>query len=204
MATVSTDNLTEDQRIAQRQAWGADRWDEVWDGVYSMSPLPNIEHQFLVAKLTAILQAVLDAANPGIVFAGVNVSDREEGRAHDYRCPDVAVVLPGGPAQNCETHWCGGPDFLVEIVSPDDRSRQKLDFYARIGVRELFIVDRTPWALELYRLKEDELQSIGQSVVESPVQLQSTVLPLNFRLIAGQPRPVIEVVHQDGGQTWRI
>ena len=38
----------------------------------------------------------------------------------------------------------------------------------------------------------------------SPVQLQSQILPLNFRLIAGDARPIIEVTHHDGRQTWRI
>jgi hypothetical protein len=37
-----------------------------------------------------------------------------------------------------------------------------------------------------------------------PAQLQSQVLPLNFRLIAGDARPVIEVDHQDGRQRWQI
>ncbi|HEY2250370.1 MAG TPA: Uma2 family endonuclease, partial [Planctomycetaceae bacterium] len=178
MATLSTEPLTEDELIAQRKAWGGDRWDEVWDGVYFMSPLPNIEHQIFVARLTSIFQAVVDAGNLGIVFAGVNVSDRADGWTHNYRCPDVAVVLPGCPAQNCDTHWYGGPDFVVEIVSPDDRSRKKFDFYAKVGVREILLVDRAPWALELYVLDDGEFRLAGQSTPDSSLQLQSTVLPL--------------------------
>jgi len=134
MATPSTATLTDDELIAQRKAWGSDRWDGVWDGVYFISPLPNIEHQLLVARFASIFIAVVEAGNSGIVFAGVNVSDRAEGWTKNYRCPDVAVVLPGCPAKNCDTHWKGGPDFVVEVVSPDDRSRKKLDFYAKVGV----------------------------------------------------------------------
>ena len=202
MATLSTDSLTEDQLIAQRQAWGADRWDEVWDGAYFMSPLPNIEHQLLATRLAAVFQLALGPGDPGIAIAGVNVSDRDDGWTKNYRCPDVAVILTGCMAKNCDTHWCGGPDFVVEIVSPDDRSRKKFDFYAKIGVRELVIIDRAPWALELYQLEADELQSAGRSTVDSAVQLQSRVLPLKFRLIPGDTRPVIEVLHNDGRQVW--
>ena len=36
----------------------------------------------------------------------------------------------------------GGPDFLVEVASPGDRSLDKLAFYEGIGVRELLMVDR--------------------------------------------------------------
>lgn len=203
MAALITETLT-DEQLRARQECGGDRYDEVWDGVYLMSPLADVEHQILATRLAAVIQIAIGADNAGIAIAGVNVSDRELGWTHNYRCPDVAVVLPGCPAKNCGTHWWGGPDFLVEIASTDDRSRRKFDFYAGIGVRELLIIDRTPWAIELYRLEGDELQSVGRSTDESQLQLQSTVLPLNFRLVAGDARPAIEVTHKDGRQTWRI
>ena len=60
------------------------------------------------------------------IFPGCNVSDRPKRWKKNYRCPDVAVFLPGNPAEDRETHWFGGPDFAVEILSPYDRSREKL------------------------------------------------------------------------------
>ena len=85
------------------------------------------------------------------VFAGCNVSDQPKRWKRNYRCPDVAVFLPGNPAEDRKTHWFGGPDFAVEIISRFDRSREKFGFYKSVGVRELLLVDRHPWALELYR-----------------------------------------------------
>ena len=188
----------DEQLKSQRKESGADRYDEVWEGVYHVSSIPNIEHQMLVGELFAIFQTVVKAGGLRIIFPGVNVSDREEGGTQNYRGPDVAVMLKGNRAKYCGTHWCGGPDLLVEIVSRDDRSRGKLAFYSQVAVRELLIVDRDPWTLELYRLEA------GHSKPDLPTQLQSAVLPLNFRLVAGEARPVIEVEHHDGRQKWQI
>ena len=93
----------------------------------------------------------------GKVMAGVNVSDREHGWKKNYRCPDVVVFLNHTKAVDCDTFWFGGPDFAVEIASPGDRSREKLEFYAKVGTRELLLVDRKPWSLELYRLDGEKL-----------------------------------------------
>src|SRR5207249_2384332 len=101
------------------------------------------------------------------VYAGVNVSDREVKWRKSFRCPDVAVFFPGNPAQDRKTHWFGGPDFAIEIISPYDRSRRKLPFYAKVGVRELLLVDRRPWALELYRLEANALQPVGRSTPDT-------------------------------------
>jgi len=112
--------------------------------------------------------------------------------------------LPGSTARFCGTHWVGGPDFLVEIVSDDDRSREKLDFYGQIGVRELLIVDRDPWLLELYRLANGELISVGTTQPGQTHSLASEVLPVSFRLIEEPSRPIVEVRHADGVQAWSI
>jgi Uma2 family endonuclease len=204
MVMLVAEPYLEEQLRRERKESGADRFDEVWEGVYHVSPIPNIEHQLIVGRLCAIFQAVLDAGGLGTAFPGVNVSDREQGWTDNYRGPDVAVVLKGSRAKDCGTHWCGGPDLLVEVVSPEDRSREKLAFYAQIGVSELLIVDRDPWALELYHLEHGHLKLLARSTPNDPVQLQSRVVPLNFRLIPGDARPVIEVAHRDGRQTWRI
>jgi len=51
---------------------------------------------------------------------------------------------------------------------------------------------------------QGQLKSSGHSNPEAPIELQSIVLPLNFRLVPGEARPTIEVVHHDGRQVWRI
>src|SRR4051794_6380253 len=202
MAVLVLDQYEQDALIRRRKETDADRFDEVWDGIYVVSPNPNNEHQDLASSLVMVLGIVIRWGGLGRVFQGVNVSDREDDWTQNYRIPDVAVYLRGNPARDCDTHWLGGPDFAVEIVSPGDRSRGKLAFYAGIATRELMVVDRDPWALELYRLNTGQLVSAGTSTLDRPEILASATLPLAFRLVPGDPRPSIEVSHSDGVQRW--
>ncbi len=204
MAMMVLDPNVEERLRAEREASGADRYDEVWDGVYMVAALANNQHQDLKTGLGAALQFAVGWDAEATVLDGANASDRDDGWEHNYRIPDVVVVLPGSVARDCGTHWCGGPDFCVEIASPGDRSRDKLDFYGSIGVRELLVVDRDPWSLELYRLTSGRLELVGRSTPAAPAVLASAVVPTSFRLAAGDPRPRVEVTHADGVQRWLV
>ena len=168
-----------------------------------MTPLPNIEHQDIAGGLVSVIRQVVGRGQ-AIVLPGTNVSDRERGWEHNYRCPDVAVYLLGNVAKNCDTHWCGGPDFAVEIVSHDDQSRAKIPFYAKIGTRELLIVDRDPWCLELFRLSNNELRSVGKSTLDTGQILTGESLPVTFCLVRDEDRPSILVTHTLDGKTWSV
>ena len=202
MSLMVLDERVAEQLLAERRARGGDHHDEVWDGVYMMSPLPNNEHQELVVLLSSVFQHTVGWTGLGKVLPGANITDMEEGWTHNYRCPDVVVFLNEGRAINRETHFFGGPDFAVEIVSEFDRSREKLPFYARVGVRELLLVDRGPWVLELFRLQENRLMPVGRSTLENPDVLASKVLPLSFGLVPGETRPRIALAHEDGMARW--
>src|SRR5215210_581016 len=139
MTVMVLDPAIAERLKAEREASGADRYDEVWEGVYMMAPLADDEHQDLQTQLGAVLQVRVGWTGLGQVRTGVNVSDREDW-THNYRIPDVAVFLPDTKARNCDTFWLGGPDFTIEIVSSGDRGREKLDFYAKVAVRELLLV----------------------------------------------------------------
>ena len=202
MPLIVCDPQVEKRLIARRKKLGLDRYDEVWDGVYVMSPLPNPEHQELIGDFVAALKAFIPRAE-GRVYPGLNVSDRGKGWRKNYRCPDVAIYLKDNPVKEYKAHFCGGPDWAAEIVSPGDRSREKFDFYAKIGVRELLVIDREPWALELYVLKRKSLKLVGRSTSEDQAPLSSTLFPITFRLLPGEPRPLIEVA-TSGGKSPRV
>ena len=203
MALMVLDELVERQLKAQREASPLYRCDEVWDGMYVAMPLADNEQRDLQTRLTTVIHNAVGFGGSARVCAA-NVSDREDGWLFNYRIPDLVVVFPGGAARDCDTHWCGGPDLIVEIPSRGDRSRDKLDFYAAIGVRELLLVDRWPWALELYRLDAGRLVLAGRSDVSTGARLPSEVLRLSFKLTDATPRPVIDVTHRDGVQHWTV
>jgi Uma2 family endonuclease len=193
MAIVSLEPGELKRLIRGRRDSGGDRWDEVWDGVYVMPPLADNEHQRLGLDLAISHRNALGPDDRIQIFAGCNVSDQPKRWRRNYRSPDVAVFLPGNPAEDRGSHWFGGPDFAVEVMSRFDRSREKFGFYAKVGVRELLLVDRRPWQLELYRRENLRWDLVGRLSLDDPQVLSSQVLPLTYRLITGATRPKIEV-----------
>jgi len=202
MATLINDADLERELLEQRRAWGADKYDEVWDGVYVMSPAANDEHQDLAGEFHFVFRTVLGCAAK--IRQGVNISDRRKGWRNNYRVPDVAVFLAGTKAVNLITHWLGGPDFGVEIVSPNDRTHEKIPFYEKVGAGELLVVCRDPWKLELYRRDAEQLLLVGESTLPNPAVLTSHILPLTFELVADTPRPRIRIRHRDTGEEWLL
>ena len=178
------------------------RFEEVWEGVVVMPPMPNNEHQDIQFKLLLPIAAVVEDPAVGTVTAGVNISDREAEWTHHFRGPDVVVYLDTNPAINHGTHWQGGPDFLVEIISSGEDPYAKFDFYARVGTREVLILHRDPWLIELFQLKEAVLELAGQSDLTNPSVIPSSTLKLTFQLVVGRTRPQIEVTELVNGKKW--
>jgi hypothetical protein len=114
------------------------------------------------------------------------------------------VFLKDNPAEDRKTHWFGGPDFAIEIISPGDRSRDKFEFYFDVGVREVLIVDRKPWKLELYRNDGKKLALVGTCTPAKSKTLDCMVIPFRFSLAAGKPRPKVIVVCRTDGRSTRI
>jgi hypothetical protein len=119
MATMIRDVELEQRLQAERAACGADRYDEIWEGVYVMAPMPNDEHQMLVNALASILQEVVGWPGLGHVRPGVNVSDRVDDWRQNYRVPDVAVFLNDTQAVNHNAFWFGGPDLANNVRVSD-------------------------------------------------------------------------------------
>ena len=201
-AVLVTDPGLAGEVVNTRAGTDADRWTEVWEGVIVLPTLPNDQHQEIQGRLLLPLLLLYEVTGLGKVRAGVNVTDRHPNWRENYRCPDVVAYLNGTPAVNYGTYWVGGPDFLVEIISPGEDPAGKLGFYAAVGTREVLVVERDPWALEVFQLRGGVLVSAGRSDLASPRVLASGVLPLTFALRAAQPRPVIDIAHPATGQTW--
>ena len=137
--------------LARRKRIGADRWDEMWDGVLHMAPAPSLEHQRMLRELVAFLTYFCRRTGLGTIYPEINVF--EHLAEENYRIPDVVFVATGREAILVEDGIRGGgPDAVIELRSPGDETYEKLPFYARIGVREVVIVDRDTKRPEVYRL----------------------------------------------------
>lgn len=202
MPTLILDPHVERQLQDMRQANGISERDEVWAGVTIVMPLPNLEHQRIVAFFMRVFGEVFPIDGSFLPLPGANVSDQIEDWKENYREPDVLVVREGGNALDCDTHLYGGPEFVVEVVSLGDRCRDKLPFYASIGTKEVLIVDRNPWQVELYQLRRGKLRLAGIAKPSDRSMLKSAVVPLSFSLVRGKPRPKIRITHTDDGREW--
>lgn len=199
MVAMITDPVLEEQLIRERQERGLDRYDEVWEGVYIMSPLAGREHQQIVGRLLQPFLAF--CSEEDFVYPGCNVSDRIDW-VNNYRCPDVAVYLRSNPAQQYEAFMLGGPDLAIEVLSRGDRAHEKLDFYAEVKTRELLILNREPWSLELYQWQADKLVLMSTITPDQDASLATMTVPLSWRFEAGVERP--RVLITSGEEFWRI
>jgi Uma2 family endonuclease len=194
----------EASRARRRIRRQSDRFTECWNGRVVVPPMPNTEHAQLQLLLAAPFHDVVVRPGLGVAMVATNVSDRADGWDKNYRGPDLLVYLNENPAVDHGTHWQGGPDFLVEILSRGERPRAKFRFYAAINTRQVLLVHRRKagWALELFQLREGKLEPAGRSTPDAPDVLGSGVLPLTFQLVPGPDRPRIRVAHPTDGREW--
>ena len=183
--------------LSLRQQREVDQYDEVWEGVYIVPPLAQNPHQDVVIGLSVVLFNIVQLEGRGRVHPGANVSDRRANWVYNYRCPDVVVVLKEGRAIDCGTHWMGGPDFLVEVESPEDQIIRKIPFYSKIHVRELLIIHGETRHLQLHRHDGQQLAPVEPSDFKGSKWLTSKVLPLAFRRKVIRKQPLTEIQRTD-------
>lgn len=134
-----------DELIERRRRLGLDRYDEVWEGSYHVSPEANIAQGLLQALLPVVLHTRVRAA--GLIMSGpFNL-----GQPKDFRVPDAGFHR--GQPQGV---WIAGAAGVVEILSRHDESYEKFGFYARRGVEEILIVDPAARTVQFWRRTSDE------------------------------------------------
>src|SRR6266852_6090945 len=142
-----------------RERTGADRFDEMWEGVLHMPPSPSFHHQAHASRILNFFVEVWSPRTGGAAVMQMNVSTPERWN-HDYRIPDVSVMLPDRlPAKGSPYVQ---PNVVFEVRSPDDESYEKLPFYAAVGVDAVVVVERDTRAAQVFTL------SAGNFVVAPP------------------------------------
>lgn len=77
---------------------------------------------------------------------------------HDFRIPDGGLHRPGAAGV-----WLHTAALVVEIISPDDESWQKLGFCAEHHVEEVLFVDPAERTVTWLALHDGEYEPIRQS-----------------------------------------
>jgi Uma2 family endonuclease len=136
-----------------RRRSGLDRNDEVWEGVYHVVPGPSGPHSLVEWQLAHILRPLAERA--GLHAGGqFNLGEGEE----DFRVPDGGLhrVPP-------LVTWYSTAALVLEIVSPNDESWEKLPFYAARAVEEVLIVDPLERSVSWLALENGEYHPIERS-----------------------------------------
>jgi Uma2 family endonuclease len=118
----------------------------------------------------------------------VGVFDPIKGEAN-YRQPDLVVV---DPKFSSKRGVDGRLELAVEILSPNDESREKFDFYAKAQVQELWIVDPDTREIEVYVLRGDRYFTIAPS---RDGTISAPRFELELRVIDG---PKLRIAWSDG------
>ena len=120
-----------------------------------MSPAPNRFHQDISRNLEFILLSYLRERPLGVLYdAPFDVYLTET----DVFQPDILIVLNENRGILTPAGAEGPPDFVVEILSPKTRQLDldnKRRTYARLGVRELWIIDPEPGTLAQHLFGRD-------------------------------------------------
>lgn len=160
--------------LEERRLIGADKFDELWEGVLHMVPPASGHHQRLSTDLCLILGPL--ARQRGLVPALESGLFRD---SDDYRVPDQLYARP----DHCtERGFDGDVPLVIELLSPNDESYVKLGFYGSIGVAEALFIDPVTRAVELFVNRSGNMFAVqpapeGVAVATLGVRLQTVTGP---------------------------
>lgn len=133
--------------LEERARLGHDRKDELWEGVlHLMPPAASPIHGFVALNLTHALGQI--GARQGLVAyieVGVYAPELEPA---SWRVPDGSLARP----DQVSDRGLEGAVLALEVLSPRDESRKKFEFYARVGVSEVWLVDPKTREPEIYTI----------------------------------------------------
>ena len=127
--------------VEWRRRMEVDRHDELWEGVLHMNPLPNRDHQELVAELWQWLNLYWARPSGNRVYFERNVA-APGGWPNDYRGPDLVLLTRDRLEIDKNEYIQGAPTVVIEVRNPEDETYEKLNFYAKLGVPETWVVNR--------------------------------------------------------------
>jgi Uma2 family endonuclease len=142
-----------------RKQTGAHRYDEMWEGVLHMPPMPNRFHQDLEGSMEAYLRFRWARPRGAKVYHQINLATIG-GWPNNYRIPDLLLLNPERFAIDRIEYFEGAPSVVVEIFSPGDETYDKFPFYAELGVPEVWVIHRDTGEPEIYTLRRRKYRKV--------------------------------------------
>ncbi|MGQ0466915.1 MAG: Uma2 family endonuclease [Sporichthyaceae bacterium] len=159
--------------LDERRRLGLDGRDEMWDGVLHMVPPAGGPHQrfgsrlFLVLAPLALARGLEVSAETGLFESDVN-----------YRVPDQLYYRP----EHASERGAEGGELVIEVRSPKDESYRKLDFYAALGVREVFVLHPDDRRVEMFAPVDGQMRPVSP---DPSGRLYCAVLGVSFSTVGG-------------------
>ena len=152
-----------------------------------MVPQPSFSHQQLASDLNHFLWPLARAAGLRTV-PETGLYDPIAGQ-RNYRVPDLLVVDP-----DCATERGveGRAEIVIEILSPNDESREKLPFYAKHASQEVWLIHPKTRVVEVYVLRAGTYAAVE---ADPDGSLRAPRLGLVLRTVAG---PKLRIEWADG------
>ncbi|MCP4219936.1 MAG: Uma2 family endonuclease [bacterium] len=135
-----------------------ERWELIDGEAYNMSPAPVVVHQRIQRKLLVQLSIQLESKTCEAFGAPLDVllplADENENDISNVVQPDISVICD---SKKLDSKSCiGAPDFIIEILSPTSRRRDRLEkfnLYETAGVKEYWLVDPEAQLVEVFTLE---------------------------------------------------
>ena len=175
--------------LAERHRLGHDKRDELWEGVLHMVPPGTSVHGTVADEIAFALHPI--AKRRGLLARTGHTGVFNPTVDRSYRVPDAIVARP----DHLSERGLEGAEIVVEVLSPNDESRKKFDFYARVGVREVWLVEPKTREAEVYALRDgryDPVPFIGGIAT-------SSVLGITLEIVDG---PLLRL--RDGAESYDI
>jgi Uma2 family endonuclease len=142
----------------------------MWEGELHMVPPPSMDHQQVGSELFLVLGPLAKARGLAPFYDTTGLF--RPGVDDDWRCPDSTYV---DPEHLSERGIEGAAALVVEILSPNDETYQKLDWYAGVGVGEVLVIDPATRRVELFASQDGRMALVEPAMIECLGVLAETV-----------------------------
>ncbi len=131
---------------------------EVIGGVLYVAAAPNLNHQYTVGEIFAVLRTHVGEHKLGLVLVAP-FKVRLPGIALVVQ-PDVLFIASEHIPRPGASRFTGVPGLVVEVISRSTARTDKVvkfNAYERAGVREYWLVDPHIHSVEVYSLSDDDI-----------------------------------------------